>query len=389
MTGECNYGGRVTDDKDRILTNDLLKVYYSTDCAYDENYKFSEYDEYHALGDKTWQEHLDWVQELPNVTPPEVFGFNKNASLSKEQGETYSMVDAMLSTVGSSSGGGGAGPETTVGAIASDVLANLPKAFDVAQVQNKYPIMYEESMNTVIGQELARYNKLIGVVRSSLMDIQKAIKGLLLMDQSLEACFNSIFDGKVPEMWAKKSYVTRKPLGSYVNDLLDRLKWFQVWIDTGVPIIFWFSGIFFTQAFTTGALQNFARKYTTPIDTLAFDFDYPREQEPKEKPADGVWTRGLFFEATRWDDDKWQLEDSFPKVLFAPVPLFHLLPQPGTELRKFPCYNCPCYKVASRKGTLSTTGHSTNFVMFIRINSDRPSEFWVKRGACMLTQLDV
>jgi dynein heavy chain len=270
-----------------------------------------------------------------------------------------------------------------------EVLGNMPKPYDVAQVQNKYPIMYEESMNTVIGQELARYNKLIGVVRSSLMDIQKAIKGLLLMDQSLEACFNSIFDGKVPEMWAKKSYVTRKPLGSYVNDLLDRLKWFQVWIDTGVPIIFWFSGIFFTQAFTTGALQNFARKYTTPIDTLAFDFDYPREQEPKEKPADGVWTRGLFFEATRWDDDKWQLEDSFPKVLFAPVPLFHLLPQPGTELRKFPCYNCPCYKVASRKGTLSTTGHSTNFVMFIRINSDRPSEIWVKRGACMLTQLDV
>lgn len=334
-------------------------------------------------------EHVDWVQQLPSVTPPEVFGFNKNASLSKEQGETYTMVDAMLTTVGSSSGGGGAGPEGAVGAVATEVLSNMPKTFDVAQVQAKYPIMYEESMNTVLGQELTRYNKLIGIVRGSLMNIQKAIKGLLLMDANLEAAFNSIFDGKVPDMWAAKSYVTRKPLGSYVNDLIERLKWFQVWIDKGIPVIFWFSGIFFTQAFTTGALQNFARKYTIPIDTLAFDFSYPKDQEPTVKPEDGVWTRGLFFEAVRWDDKTWQLAESLPKVLFAPVPLFHLIPCKMTELSVFPCYNCPCYKVASRKGTLSTTGHSTNFVMFIRINSGDPNELWVKRGACMLTQLDV
>jgi len=321
--------------------------------------------------------------------PPEVFGFNKNASLSKEQGETYLMMEGMLATVGSSSGGGGAGPEAAVGAVAGDVLASMPKPYDVQQVQNKYPIMYEESMKTVLGQELSRYNKLVNIILSSLRDIQKAIKGLLLMDQTLEAAFNSIFDGKVPDLWAGKSYVTRKPLGSYVNDLVERLKWFQNWIDQGIPAIFWFSGIFFTQAFTTGALQNYARRYTIPIDTLAFDFGWPRDQEPTEKPTDGVWTRGLFFEAARWDDDTWQVEESLPKVLFAPVPLFHLLPRRLSEMDKFPCYNCPCYKVASRKGTLSTTGHSTNFVMFIRINSSRPNDHWVKRGACMLTQLDV
>ena len=52
-------------------------------------------------------------------------------------------------------------------------------------------------------------------------------------------------------------------------------------------------------------------------------------------------------------------------------------------------YNCPVYKISTRKGTLSTTGHSTNFVMFVRMPTDVESRHWVKRGTAMLTQLDV
>lgn len=41
----------------------------------------------------------------------------------------------------------------------------------------KYPIVYEESMNTVLTQELIRYNRLIRVVLSSLRNLIKAIRG--------------------------------------------------------------------------------------------------------------------------------------------------------------------------------------------------------------------
>merc|ERR1711959_744051 len=122
------------------------------------------------------------------------------------------------------SSGDGASAEDTVREVATDVLGRMPKVWNLASVQEKYPVMYEESMNTVLFQELTRFNKLIKVIIDSLKDMQKAVKGLLLMSAQLEVAFLSIFDGKTPTMWLDMSYPSLKPIGSYVTDLLDRLK---------------------------------------------------------------------------------------------------------------------------------------------------------------------
>jgi dynein heavy chain len=53
-------------------------------------------------------------------------------------------------------------------------------------------------MNTVLTQELKRFNVLISLIISSLKEMDKALKGLVMMSAQLEVASIALLDGKVP-----------------------------------------------------------------------------------------------------------------------------------------------------------------------------------------------
>ncbi|XP_032448113.1 dynein heavy chain 1, axonemal [Lynx canadensis] len=388
--GEINYGGRVTDDWDRRCVMNILEDYYSPSVLFHEH-SYSASGIYHQI-QPTYDlnGYVSYIKGLPLNDMPEIFGLHDNANITFAQNETYALLSAIIQLQPKSSSMGGQGREEIVEDVANNILLQTPEPINLQLVIAKYPVLYEESMNTVLVQEVIRYNRLLQVITQTLRDLLKALKGLVVMSSQLELMATSLYNNTVPELWKAKAYPSLKPLSSWVMDLMQRLDFLQTWIQGGIPAVFWISGFFFPQAFLTGTLQNFARKSVISIDTISFDFKVMRQSvsELKKRPKEGCYIHGLFLEGARWDPEAFQLAESRPKELYTEMAVIWLLPTPNRKIQDQDFYLCPIYKTLTRAGTLSTTGHSTNYIIAVEIPSDQPQRHWIKRGVALICALD-
>ena len=106
------------------------------------------------------------------------------------------------------------------------------------------------------------------------------------------------------------------------------------------------------------------------------------------KPETGVYVYGMFLEGARWDERMKGLNSSRPKELFSDLPTIHLIPYTDDGYASMNVYECPLYKTVNRFGTLSTTGHSTNFVMNIELPNNEPEQdVWIRAGVAAFLSL--
>ncbi len=80
ITGEITYGGRVTDFFDQRCLRTVLKKFFSPETL-DDDYKFSESGIYYAPQFDTIKMYRDYIDKLPIIDDPEIFGMHQNANI--------------------------------------------------------------------------------------------------------------------------------------------------------------------------------------------------------------------------------------------------------------------------------------------------------------------
>lgn len=342
---------------------------------------------------------------------PEVFGMHENANNVYQTKESKFFIQTILETQSKSSSiSDNQNNDEIVLEMIETIKKSVVKFISIENVKDELMKLDEKGrplpLTTVLFQEIEKFNKLLRVLHTTLTDLEKAIRGIIVMSEPLEEIYNSFLSNQVPSLWSKYGFLSTKSIANWIKDFILRIDQIESWINFGCPKSFWISGFFFPQGFLTGVLQTYARSKNVPIDLLNFDFEVLKNLPVQQKiyntrkvdeyenhelydnlelPEFGVNIHGIFIEAGKWDLDNGGLCDPEIGELSNPLPAVWLKPSLKVEIGDR--YEAPLYKTPIRSGILSTTGHSTNFIISMLLNSKKSQEFWILRGTALVTLL--
>jgi len=334
-----------------------------------------------------------YVSSLPMVDKPEIFGMHANANTIYNRDCTRVLMGDILGLQPRETGGGG-------GVSSDDQVTSLT---ELMEERTPADLLEEEagattfimqpngllnSLAIVLTQEMVKFTRLQERMRSSCSDLKKAITGFIVMTGDLDEMYSSFMNNQLPGLWTKVSFATMKSLSSWIKDLNGRVDFFRDWLHKGQPATFPLPAFFFPQGFMTGTLQTFARKYMVPVNTLVFRFEVLDEEKEDivEGPDDGVTCYGMYLEGAQFCKEEKVIKESDWGVIYTPMCLIHFLPEANYKPAAT-SYMCPVYKTAERKGVLSTTGMSTNFVVAVEMPTNDHPDKWVLAGMASLLNL--
>jgi len=233
-----NYGGRVTDDKDQRLIRCVMKFFIDPAVLKFEEFKFSKSGIYYTPSPGHKSDYIEYIKTLPPITGPEIFGLHENAEITTAMNESSELLDSVLSIQPRETGGAGKSSEQIMKEIVCLIEEKTPKQFDYEEVFKEYKTDYNESMNTVLIQEVIRYNVLLGIMDKNIKNLQLALSGKIVMSSELETIATSLYNNQIPAVWVKFGFLSLKPLMSWLSDLIDRIKFLDDWFKNGTPKVF-------------------------------------------------------------------------------------------------------------------------------------------------------
>ncbi|KAI4531235.1 hypothetical protein MG293_019093 [Ovis ammon polii] len=382
MIGEVQYGGRVTDDFDKRLLNCFARVWFS-EKMFEPSFCF--YTGYKIPVCKTLDQYFEYIQSLPSLDNPEVFGLHPNADITYQSNTASAVLETITNIQPKESGGGvGETREAIVYRLSEDMLSKLPPDYIPHEVKARLMKMgHLNSMNIFLRQEIDRMQKVISILRSSLSDLKLAIEGTIIMSENLRDALDNMYDARIPQIWKRVSWDS-STLGFWFTELLERNAQFSTWIFEGRPNVFWMTGFFNPQGFLTAMRQEVTRAHKGwALDSVTIHNEVLRQtkEEVTSPPVEGVYIYGLYMDGAAWDRRNGKLTESTPKVLFTQLPVLHIFAINSTAPKDPKLYVCPIYKKPRRT--------DLTFITVVYLRTVLSPDHWILRGVALLCDIKI
>jgi dynein heavy chain len=332
MVCDCMYGGRVTDEFDRVTLHTLGKRWIAKEILSPD---FSFYKNYAIPQCQLPADYLGFFRQLPQFDPPQLFGLSANVEHVFQKNETrkvfgdlYRMQKWQTDT-----------QTETKGAVLQkiiEVLAEWPAAFDASVVGKQLEVLekqYQEGrehlvkrgsqsntrspLNVVLEQEVSIMGEVLEQVRSDLGNLRAALTGAQPLNEHLRIVHVDLQADRVPELWHHGSAnLTSLPL--WMDLMVKSAQQLREWLLKGQPKVFWMPGFFNPPGFFACIKQLVARTSKQwaldDIEILMTPTKF-EAKDVKDDLFDGVHAHGFMLEGAVWDWKRMKLVEAGPKVM--------------------------------------------------------------------------
>ena len=380
--GEVQYGGRVTDDRDKRLLNTFASNWFNENLVKPGMVFFKGYNmaNYAKL-----PQYLEFIEAMPLVDKPGVFGLHGNADIAEQTITAQQTLGTIVDIQPKDSGGGGAGEtrEESVTRMCNDFIEKLPDDFINHEVVERLKKMgITAPLNIFLRQEVVLMQKVLSEVRYSLGQLLLAIDGTIIMSDKLRDCFDQMFDARVPNSWQQISW-NSTTLGFWFTELLLRQQQFHSWVFDGRPLCFWMTGFFNPNGFITAMRQEVTRAHKGwALDTVVCANEVTKQQNKEdvtEAPKEGVYIYGLYIDGAGWHRSDARLCEQAAKVLFVGLPVLHMYAINSTGGRDTRQYECPIYRKPRRT--------DQEYICMVDLKTNVNPDHWTLRGVALLCDI--
>ena len=254
LIAEANYRGRVTDNWDRrlilVYAEEIFNERLITEQIWkpsgteELNYQYineEEKGQNYIIGSLYDPQHFmeDIAKNMEVNDSPKAFGQHVNAEITSQIADTNLLLNDILSLQPQQVGGGGISKEESVLQMINDLKENIPRRVSLSEVKHKHK-KDDSPLKVVLLHEIQRYNGLLSMLEEQLDQLEKGIRGLLVISSDFEIVMNNIGESRVPESW-RFLYFSLKSLATWIRDLNERYSHFSDWAFKTLKNHFWIS----------------------------------------------------------------------------------------------------------------------------------------------------